>query len=72
MALLIIPFVASSTEQSFKETNIRGIIFEAEATEFIFSLKQSSNVINSYGQYAELLAVEGRAHFPCGLSGPRF
>jgi hypothetical protein len=73
MALLIIPFVALSTEnQSLKSTNNRGTIFEAEATEFSFVFKQYNNAINSYGRSAELLAVEGGARFPCGLSGPRF
>lgn len=72
MALLTIPFVASSTEDQSLKSNNRDTIFEAEATIFSLLFKHCSNVINSYGQCTELLAVEGGARFPFGLSRPRF
>jgi len=71
MALITIPFVASPTEdKSLKSHNNGDTVFEAEATAFNFSFEQYSNVINGYGRYAELLAVEGGACFSCRLSRP--
>jgi hypothetical protein len=72
MALKTIPFVALSTEDKSYLSNNRDTIFEVEAAAFSFSSKQYSNVNNSYGQRAELLAVEGGACFPDRLSQPRF
>jgi hypothetical protein len=71
MALKTIPFVALSTEDKSYSSNDRDTIFEVEATAFSFSLNQHSDVNNSYGQRAELRAVEGGACFPSRLSRPR-